>query len=63
VPLTVDDEAMAVIDWRGRSEIPPSGNHLVAERPLTQKRRVSGLNGRETHRLGQRSNRCDGSVP
>ena len=37
VPLTVHDEPMAVIDRRGRPQIPPSGNHPVAERPMTQK--------------------------
>ena len=37
VPLAVNDEPMAVIDRRGRPEIPPSGNHPVAERPMTQK--------------------------
>ena len=44
VPLTVDDESMAVIDRRLRTQIPPSGNHPVAETPVPENGGLSSQN-------------------
>ena len=50
VALAVDDEAMAVIDRCRRTEVPPSGNHPVAETSLPKDGRVCGQDARKSDR-------------